>query len=258
MEINFLNEKIYYFCEDNSKPLVVYIHGLGGKAEFAENLLKFDNRKYRILCFDLAGRGKSTFNDPISVNKWLENIYYVLDHLNIRDFYLLAHSFGCYLATEIMNSKKYNVINNVLVAPYNPYIPTNSPLGWKISSIYPKNFTSLNEAKSLYENYIDKELAKTLLITDYVTYFKNKELMLSFIDEDFYKTRMMNSYKTLKLNILAGIEDPIASLESCIKTKILNKDSTILKVDGGHDIIITQIQGINNFLNNFIENDQKK
>ncbi|MDE7087987.1 MAG: alpha/beta hydrolase, partial [Malacoplasma sp.] len=120
MYLDFCNEKIYYSYENNTKPVVVFIHGLGGKAIYGEDFKKFNNRNYQLLCFDLVGRGNSSYNQNLSLELWIKNIETVLEKLKVNNFYVLAHSFGCYLTANLLLNKKFNIKNSLLITPYNP------------------------------------------------------------------------------------------------------------------------------------------
>ena len=72
------------------------------------------------ICIDLPGHGASSFNGLINVEKGMEELAYavveVLDSLNIRDFNIVGHSLGGYVALEVKrirkNCKKLVLLNS--------------------------------------------------------------------------------------------------------------------------------------------------
>lgn len=255
MYIELLNESIYYFLEnDNQKPLVVYIHGLGGKADFFEQYSKFTNRNYRILAFDLIGRGNTKTNQNLSIDLWLENIHAVLNALNIKEFYLLSHSLGAYLASEIINSKKYNILNSVFVAPFNCFVNKDSQFLQKIKSIYSnRNLNDLQILKDQYEE-INKEIASTLLINSYEDYVYNCQLLTTLIDINFYNKKMLKAFRKLvPTNFIVAKNDSVVNLESIKELCLLNKPLSCEIIDGEHNIIVTQKEFINEYLNKIVK-----
>lgn len=253
MYLELLNEQIYYYFENNDKPVVVYIHGLGGKAEFFEKFDDFTDKKYQILAFDLPGRGKSSWNNPLNVLLWLNTICEVLDKLNIKKFYLLAHSFGCYLASEIINMNKYEIMDNLFICPYNPFIDFNSNFLNKIRLIYSnKEKNDLVSLKKDYDSF-DKEILKSFLINDFEHYLLSFDLFVNFIDNNFHNKIMKNAYLNAKsLNIVGGKNDQIVSLDSLDKLKQLNK-SCLSLIDGEHNLMISNPSFIHEKLNEIVK-----
>lgn len=256
MYINLLNEDIYYFLEnDSKKPLVVYIHGLGGRAHFFEQYSKFENREYRILTFDLIGRGNTKTHQNLSIDLWMKNIYAILDYLNIDKFILLSHSLGAYFATKIINSKKYHIIDNLFVAPFNPFVNKNSSFLSKIKSIYSNR--NINDLFIMNEHFnsIDKNIANSLMIFNYENYLMNYELLTTLIDINFYNKKMLPAFKKMKkMRILAAKKDHIANVDSIGKLLHLNPNFKAEFIEGEHNIIITQKEIINSKLNQIAKN----
>lgn len=255
MYLELLNEKIYYNYEnDSKKPLVVYIHGLGGSAALGENYLKFKNRNYRLLCFDLVGRGKSSFNQNISMDFWIENIKEVLNSLNIKEFFILSHSLGCYLSSKILLDKQFSVSNCLYIAPFNPFIESDCQIRTKIASIYPSEITKTSAIETLVETYnkIDKEIAKQFLINGVDSYIKNRDVLLDFVSQRFYDNEVLETYKSISnFEIVAASDDKVVSIDSLNKLANI-KGKKFISLDGGHDVIVTQTNKINELVNDMV------
>lgn len=256
MFINLLNEKIYYSLEeDNNKPLVVFIHGLGGFAQTGENFKKFANRNYRLLCFDLIGRGNSSYNQKLSLDLWFKNIQLILTKLKIKKFYILAHSLGGYLSVKLLQDKHFDIVDSLLVVPYNPFVESENQIRKRISKLYPKPIDKTTEDIELKKNYqvIDHELAELFLINNENIYIKDRDIMVDFLDQQFYDKKMKEAYlKAKKFKIIAATNDEVVPLKSLEKlAKLTNKKLTIL--EGGHDVIDTSDKKINELINKMIK-----
>ncbi|MDE5553111.1 MAG: alpha/beta hydrolase [Malacoplasma sp.] len=257
MFINLLGEKIYYSLEeDSNKPLVVFIHGLGGLAETGESFKKIENRKYRLLCFDLIGRGKSSYNKKISLDLWFKNIQLVLDELKIKKFYILAHSLGGYLSAKLLQDKRFDILDSLLITPYNPFVQENDQIRSRIANLYPKPInknTSEIELKKVYQK-IDHKLAELFLINNEDIYIKDRDVMIDFIDQNFYDKEMKEVYlKAKNFKLVAATNDEVVPLSSLEKlANLTNKELTIL--EGGHDVIVTSENKINELINKMIKN----
>ena len=256
MYLDFLNEKIYYSFEDNSKPLVVFIHGLGGKAIYGEDFKKIDNRNYQILSFDLVGRGNSSYNNPITLQLWIDNIKAVLKELKIKKFYVLAHSFGCYLTANLLLDKDFEIIDSLLITPYNPFVKKECNFRQKILKIYPDNIdenTPLDKLLECYES-VDKQILEEFEIFNFEIYRKDLQIMKKFTDQKFHDEKLLNDYnKATNFEIVAADNDLVVPYESMIElAKFKNKSPIVF--NGGHDIIITHLKQISDLIEKMIMN----
>lgn len=208
-----------------------------------------------MLNFDLIGRGQSSLNQNLSSELWVKNVKELLKKLNINNFYLFSHSFGGYLASEIMADPSFKVINNLYVAPYNPYIERNTDFRMKIASLYPKEVTKETEVSELKEIYkkIDHKIAETVLIKNEEDYIKSRDLMLDILDDNFYQKTMFKSYHAANtINMIGGDIDNIVPPDSLKKLQELNNNSLIF-MDGKHNIVVTKMQEIHDILNSQIK-----
>lgn len=100
MEVGFpLVEEI-----NNSKPIMVFIHGYGGSSALFFELMKPLSVHFHAIFIDIIGMGGSSRSD-YTVTTSSEAVEYFMDFLekwrsarSITGFNLVAHSFGGYLA----------------------------------------------------------------------------------------------------------------------------------------------------------------
>ncbi|MDE5767323.1 MAG: alpha/beta hydrolase [Malacoplasma sp.] len=254
MYLDFCNEKIYYSYENSTKPVVVFIHGLGGKAIYGEDFRKFNNRNYQLICFDLVGRGNSSYNQSLSLELWIKNIETVLEKLKVNNFYILAHSFGCYLTANLLLNKKFNIKNSLLITPYNPFVEPSSNFRQKILKIYPDEISEEESEKNLQNFYdkADKKITEEFEIFNFDIYKKDLKIMKKFTSQIFHDVNMKNDYeKSNNYEIIAADNDLVVPYDSVQKlADFKNKKTFVFK--GGHDIIITHAKEINDLINKMV------
>lgn len=101
-----------------NSPTIVCLHGLGNTGlsfiEIGEEL----KNEYKIISIDLPGHGKSDkfatekeFEMPNMTN-WL---YKIINKLNVKKFFLLAHSYGADISLHFMKNYESLVIKTILI-----------------------------------------------------------------------------------------------------------------------------------------------
>jgi pimeloyl-ACP methyl ester carboxylesterase len=135
---------------DNSKPVVVFLHGSGLDHTFFNLQARFFAfRKYSVLVPDLPGHTHSEGPALTSIEamaEWLNDVVEVLDIDNVS---IVAHSMGCLTAMEYLSQhpdkvRSVTFITSGLATPVNPALidaAENQPekaiammLGWGFGS----------------------------------------------------------------------------------------------------------------------------
>ena len=101
-------------------------------------------------------------------------------------------------------------------------------------------------------NKIDKEVAKQFLINDVNSYMKNRDVLLDFISQRFYDNEVLETYKSISnFEIVAASDDKVVSIDSLNKLAII-KGKKFITLEGGHDVIVTQTNKINELVNDMV------
>ena len=96
-EVN--NTRLYYEEAGSGSPIVL-VHGLGGDCRVWEGQVEVIARRYRVICYDIRGHGKSALplNDPYS---HADDLKALLDYLGvIRPAIVVGHSMGGGIAID--------------------------------------------------------------------------------------------------------------------------------------------------------------
>jgi pimeloyl-ACP methyl ester carboxylesterase len=117
------NQRIAYHSKGRGK-VVVLLHGFCEDSNIWEDF-KVDliEEKYRVVCIDLPGFGKSGVEAPCSIADMADAVAHVLDTLNITTCTLIGHSMGGYVALAF--AEKYaHLLNGLGLFHSHPYADT--------------------------------------------------------------------------------------------------------------------------------------
>jgi len=92
-------DDINYSVKGNSKQTVVLLHGYLESKEMWAELSDFLSEKYKVICIDLPGHGKTkTFGIEHSMEFMADIVNRVIEELKINKFLLVGHSMGGYVS----------------------------------------------------------------------------------------------------------------------------------------------------------------
>ena len=110
MNINDIN----YSVKGSAKQVVVLLHGYLESKEMWNELSDFLSEKYKVICIDLPGHGKTkTFGNEHSMEFMVDVVNTVIQELNINKFLLVGHSMGGYVSLAF--AEKYSEKLSALV-----------------------------------------------------------------------------------------------------------------------------------------------
>lgn len=105
--------KVYYNIVGNGE-VIVFLHGWGVSSESFQEIVEEIKNYYQVITIDFSGFGFSEEpHHPFTLNDYVDELHELLTTLNIKDFTLLAHSFGGRVA--IRYCCKYHVRKLILV-----------------------------------------------------------------------------------------------------------------------------------------------
>jgi pimeloyl-ACP methyl ester carboxylesterase len=121
LEVNGKRLRIFYkkHILGNEVPLILFLHGFNGSLEqYREQLLYFDNRAH-VLAIDLVGHGQS--DTPIIANMYtaaamVEDLRIIFEAYQSKDNVIVAHAYGCSLATQLYPLIKESVRAMVFIS----------------------------------------------------------------------------------------------------------------------------------------------
>ena len=105
---------INYSIKGYAEQTIVLLHGYLESKEMWDELSDFLSEKYKVICIDLPGHGKTkTFGIEHSMEFMADVVNIVIEELNISKFLLVGHSMGGYVSLAF--TEKYNEKLNALV-----------------------------------------------------------------------------------------------------------------------------------------------
>lgn len=135
-EFFFAQKKLYYRMNEfiAVRPTLVFVHGLSGSSSAWLLYEKELQNVCNILSFDLRGHGKSEKPRAYSeyrIEKFAEDLDELVEFLHLKDFVLISHSFGCFVALAYLRKRQEKVLKAIFLAPN---FSTKGMMGAKIIS----------------------------------------------------------------------------------------------------------------------------
>jgi pimeloyl-ACP methyl ester carboxylesterase len=112
-DIGLINYKTYGTV---SQPALVVIHGLFGSLDNWQTHAKKWAEKYYVIAVDLRNHGRSMHSSDINLTLMSEDIFMLLQHLNILQCSLLGHSLGGKVAMQfVIKYPDFNIKQLIVV-----------------------------------------------------------------------------------------------------------------------------------------------
>lgn len=103
--IQFNQKKIAYSTQGRGAAIVL-LHGFCEDSSIWDDFkLDLLEKKYRVVCIDFPGFGKSEVVNNLSIEYMADAVYAVANQLNLKDTILVGHSMGGYVSLAF--AKKY-------------------------------------------------------------------------------------------------------------------------------------------------------
>ncbi|TFG17687.1 MAG: alpha/beta hydrolase [Promethearchaeota archaeon] len=92
--MDFNGKQVFYeLNNNNSKTIIIFIHGSGGDASEWKNQLKLIN-SYSVIALDLPSHGKSDKFENLSLNLYVDVLKTLIDSLDYARIIICGHSLG--------------------------------------------------------------------------------------------------------------------------------------------------------------------
>ena len=128
--LNINGEKIAYF-DIGDGPILVCIHGWAMNAEQFKGLV---NEQFRVIAIDLAGHGQSLkAKGPYSIERAADDLFAILEQLNLTDIYGLGWSMGAHIWWEMIAKYGESHLAGLIVEDMSPKVYNDS--NWKLGTL---------------------------------------------------------------------------------------------------------------------------
>lgn len=152
--IPFLNYKTHcdvYGDLKHNIPLIILHGGPGGCSQRYEPFIDLENDGFAVILYDQLGSGYSKVSgehyDLWKTETFMDELENLLNFFNIKEYYLMGHSWGGMLALSFITSRKHNGLKKLIL-----YSTLPSTKMWN------------DEHMKMIENYPEKE--REILIND--------------------------------------------------------------------------------------------
>lgn len=241
MRINSIN--INYEIEGEGYP-VVLIHGLAEDLEYWKYISNYLKDYFKVIRVDLRGHGKTEpGHDRISIGLLEDDLYKLLEKLNIEKTHIIGYSLGGQVALQAVI--KHQELYDKLIL-----ISTFSEVEDEMMDTFRKMYNaSTIDYETFFDTIIEYILPDDMLIkyNDRLEESKNtlKDTKdIDVISETLFsctKSNLTSSLKDIKSKtlILHGEDDPIIPESAIAKLNTNIKDSTIVEFpDTEHNVLI--------------------
>lgn len=244
LKIDDLN--LFYIDIGSGYPLVL-IHGMGSDHTIWEGLIPLLQNDYRVIAMDLRGHGCSSKNSgPYSMKLFSEDIYLLLEKLNVRQAHFIGHSMGGTVLQELAIDNPGIILSLIFISSFS-YI--NHQLEENLIKLREilnkKGYNAFFDAcleiahnpqyviknKGLLEDFRDKMAINNSISS--LTSAINACLKVDYIDS-------LNKVKVPSL-VIAGEEDRFVSVNQAIKisARIPNSEINIIP-SASHNMLVEQ------------------
>lgn len=109
----------YTYIQSKKKFTLVFIHGLGCDSAYWEQYFNYFYKDYALLFVDLRGHGKSgrpQNKEEYKMEKFSEDIIQLLSALKLKEYFLIGHSLGGVVITEVAKDNLPGLKGIVLIS----------------------------------------------------------------------------------------------------------------------------------------------
>ncbi|MCW2948380.1 MAG: alpha/beta hydrolase fold protein [Actinoallomurus sp.] len=98
-----INGKDYAVEIDGAGPPVLFIHGLGGTANFYQPQAEALAGDFQVIRPDLEGAGRTPLSGQakLSITGWVDDLLALVEQLRLRELRIVGHSMGTLVAQEL-------------------------------------------------------------------------------------------------------------------------------------------------------------
>jgi len=96
MQLNYftVDDATYAYTMDGHGETLVLLHGFTGSSTTWESYIKRWKKEFQVIAIDMPGHGKTVCQTPRSMEKFCEDVYHFLTHLQCEKIHLLGYSMG--------------------------------------------------------------------------------------------------------------------------------------------------------------------
>ncbi len=163
--------KPYYYDSFYGNETIVFLHGLGASSLSWEYQVDYFKENYRLIIPDIRGHGKSALgSDSFSFERCADDVYAILQDLNISKVHLCGFSFGGMVAFEFAVKypdalHSFCAVNVLARFELNtPWMKSIYVLRRALARIFPLKWLAYFMGLTLFPNKEDAHLRRKMLL----------------------------------------------------------------------------------------------
>ena len=258
MDINILGTKVHYDEYGENGSWVLLLHGWGCSAEMMKPLAELLKDSHRVLVPDFPGHGKSGRPpEPWGVPEYASCVREMLLQLNAYPCIVIAHSFGCRVAT-VLEAEHPNLFSKIVfTGGAGIRKPQNENASRRVKQY--KRLKNINAAiakiplfKSLTDR-IGEALVQRYGSPDYAALDSEmRKTFVKVISQDLSEYYPRFSHSTL---LVWGRQDTETPLWMGKKMEEWIPDAGLVELEGDHFVWLRQLQRFVIIVKAFITED---
>ncbi|TFF69331.1 MAG: alpha/beta hydrolase [Promethearchaeota archaeon] len=247
--MDYNGKKVFYeYRKNNSKTVIIFIHGSGGDASTWKNQI-LANNSHSVIALDLPSHGKSDKFEKLSLNLYVDVLTKLIEALNYERIILGGHSLGGAVIQSYYFLYPQNLDGLILISTgaklrVSPAILESLKQDYEKYLIYLNNVAFSKKTKnSIMNEYKDK----SSLIGAEVTYQDFK------ICDNFDLFEKTNLIKAPSL-IICGTDDKLTPVKysQYFHNKIPNSTLVLIE-NAGHMVMLEKYKEVNESIIKFVK-----
>lgn len=231
--------QIYYEVCGKGAPVLFLSGGPGAPPQSMNPIIDYISNHYKSILLHQRGTGKSENlkidSTTINLNDYLNDVIHVLDNENIKQTYLIGHSWGAMLAMDFMTKYPEKTKGVILIGAPGATLNFMSTMNHNIISLMTKEEMDSLQTLSLQLNdeTLDENSKKIL-------FDKMSKLTLS---KQFHDTSHINellSYGNLNTDVNALMMQHLLKINWNLENELKNNTIPTIIINGRKDPIGTQ------------------
>ncbi|KAA0550020.1 alpha/beta hydrolase [Bacillus sp. BGMRC 2118] len=251
-----INSEDLYYEDIGSGTPILFIHPPGmGRVVFEEQ--KSLSEHYRLIIPDLIGQGDSSYNggSEISIKRFSDDLFQLLDHLTIKSVIILGYSSGGTIAQHMCIHEPSKVIALIMCGAF-PIVD---------------NFFLVNEHKlGIYTAKRNKKLLTNVLAVSHTNDKRLREKLIEHMSKsngdvwshyylhslNFNCKDSISSFTKPTLILYGSLADPINTYSKFYETHLQHVTIEVIK-RSSHRLPTKRSKQVNNHIHQFMQQLQR-
>jgi len=243
---------------DNSKPIVVLLHGFSADKNIWNRVARNLSKKYQLLSPDLLGHGDVIYRstDNYSVPQQVAFLISMLKKLNIKQFHIIGNSMGGLMAAKMLEQFPERIGKSVLIDPAG----IRSDFALEMAKTNQNPFNHYNEKDFFY--FYDLVMAKPPYLPRFILraiahrYIGKREQYVHMFRDFFNPDDFFDLEHTIDASdvmLVWGVNDKLMPVEDYVTWQSMLDSTTVIYEDLGHMPMVEDVRRVSRDIIRFFE-----